>query len=129
MLIKMNNKSTLYNITKGVKEFGQEVFNSRTLYLFAAPLVIPTASGEFIRTIKNYKNLSGAQKAGAITSLVVGGALGIFSIASTIYTAEDFDLEKVIYPMAGITNIISGISEIGSAIKNKISNLESKLEK
>ena len=129
MLIKMSNKSKLYNITKGVKEFGQEVFNTRTLYLSATPLVIPTASGDFIRTIRNYKNLSGAQKAGAITSLVVGGAIGVITTIGAIYTAEDFDLEKLIYTMSGITNIISGISETGSAIKNKISNLESKLEK
>ena len=125
----MSNKSKLYNITKGVKEFGQEVFNTRTLYLSATPLVIPTASGDFIRTIRNYKNLSGAQKAGAITSLVVGGAIGVITTIGAIYTAEDFDLEKIIYPMAGIVNTISGICEIGSTIKNKISNLESKLEK
>ena len=119
-----------YKFFKGVKEFGGEVFSQRIPYLFISPFIFPTASGEFIKTIKDYKNLSGAQRAGAITSLVVGGALGVISTIGAIYTAENFDLQGVIYPTSGIANLISGICEVkkrGKKDKEEISKLEQDL--
>ena len=106
-----------YNFIKGIKEFTNELISYRTGFLVGSPFMLSTVSGEFIRTIEDYKDLSKVQKAGAITSLTLGGATGLAAIIAAIYTIEYFDLQGLMYPLAGATNLISAISEVKKKVK------------